>query len=135
MDFIALPLLLVLLFMWVPGLRLANEAVRSADNGNAPAAVAIGVGVCAAFVLGFCAPLLFLHHKPLNMWMLLLSMTLEYTVAAIAGLCLILRFRSSRRRALLIGAATLFIAAGLYPITWFTIIDPLVKSLGIERTG
>ncbi|MEO7700689.1 MAG: hypothetical protein ABIZ04_15815 [Opitutus sp.] len=135
MDLIALPLLLVLLFMWVPGLRLAAEAVRTDDDRKTPAVVAIGVGVCAVVAVGFGAPLLFLDHEPLNMWKLLSSMTLEYTVAASVAWNLILRFRSSRKRPFLIGASTLFIAAGLYPITWFTIIGPLVSYFDIHRTG
>jgi hypothetical protein len=135
MELVALPLLLAFLLLWIPGLRLAIKASRSEHGTETPASVWIVFGVCAAFVVGLGAPLLILHHRALNMWMLLLWMTLEYAVAAIVGLGLIVRFRSNGKRTFLIAASTLFIAVGLYPVTWFTVIGPLITYLGIERTG
>lgn len=134
MELIAIPIFLILIFMWVPGLRLAVEAART---GQDKLRTSVIIGACASgvFVISLGVPLIVLREEPVNWWMLLMWMTLEYLVVAIVAFTLVYAFRDNGRRPLLITASVLFIAAGAYPVAWFTVVRPLVKLLGVEMTG
>jgi CDP-diglyceride synthetase len=134
MELLILPFFCLMLFLWVPGLRLTVEAMRSAQD-KARAAGAIGLALLTEFLLAYCGPLVFLRHERLNMWSLLFWMTLGFIIASVVGWRMIRAFRATGKRPFLIVASSLFISAGSFPVAWFTIVAPLVKLFGIERTG
>ena len=126
MGIVALPLALALFLFWIPGVGLAVAATRTGENK--PSCIRLFVFVVLiAFSIGFIGPIMILHGTTIDAWGLFFRIfSRDFVGTFILGCASIFIYYFTRINVYRVIAASIFTAAGLVPVAWFTISQSLV---------
>jgi hypothetical protein len=132
MEFIFSPILLGMLFLAVPGVRLAVDAFQRSQQKSATLASFFGATL-GILLLAFVTPHAFFFNRTVVTGNLLVGLTAAHLAIGFFGCVLGARSRSIQDNRFRVPAAALLMSAALFPIAWFTLTGPLLRLFSVER--
>ncbi|HXA80753.1 MAG TPA: hypothetical protein VNV14_05740 [Opitutaceae bacterium] len=133
MEIIAIPLMFLLLLCLVPGFILANSALLTAQK-KLPAQSWLISAVLIELLINSGGPLLFKSHGgKIYGWSLLFYTFYCYFFSAIVlGPSMYFVYRYTKNNWFRIIASSIFLSAGLFPVTWFTLTKYIAAAFGVK---